>query len=152
MDNNSLENLKKFLESPENISEEQMNELLENSLNFLNKFSNLMKNPGKENQEQILKDLEKYKEDLEKISQEVKEKTGMNLEDLAKDLPKNGFPGQKFPSDNPMNFLPELSKEEEKNIREVAKTMYVFGSTVKTPQASPKQNNEPHNTGFPKKV
>lgn len=135
MNKKTLENLKKLLENPENISDEQAEELLKSSLDLLSDFSNIFQNPEKQDSENLLKELQEYGKSLNEVSKKLMEKNGMNPDELTKLMMSSS--------------LPALSEEQKKAMQEIGKTMSVFTSSLMKEGMLPEQKKE--DKKFPQK-
>lgn len=132
MNKKPLENLKKLLENPESISEEQAEEMLKSSLEMLSDFSNFFENPDNKDQETLLKELQEYSKSLQQASKDLMEKNGMSQEELSKLLMSSQ--------------LPELTDDQKKAMQEIGKTMSVFTSAFMKDIALPGQKKEEKNS------
>lgn len=82
MRNKPQELLKHIMEKPENMTMDQMENLVNCSLQFFNEYIELSKKGDKEAQEKALKELLEFKESLQGISQKISEETGLSPSSL----------------------------------------------------------------------
>jgi hypothetical protein len=121
MKNKPLEQLNQLLENSENLSVDQMDALVKNSMQFFNEYLEISKSGDKEAQEKALKELLDFKDELLGVTQKVAEQTGLSPSELS-DAMKN-----------PENF----SKEQWNSMQEINETITEFNHSI-TPDFMPK--------------
>jgi hypothetical protein len=114
MKNKPHDLLKQIMEKPENISMDQMDDLVKNSLQFFSDYIDLAKSGDKEAQENALKELLDFKDCLESISQKSSEETGLSAPQLFEIM------------NNPQNF----SKEQWDSMKEINESITKFNTTL----------------------
>lgn len=82
MKNKPQDLLKKFMEKPEVMTMDQMEDLVNSSLQFFSEYVELSKTGNKEAQEKALKELLEFKDTLQNVSQKISEETGLAPSDL----------------------------------------------------------------------